>query len=271
MDLVDVHRGPGPLVLGVPHAGLLIPDRIYYRLNPIGQARRDTDWYVDRLYEGLAPAATMVKSNVHRYVIDANRDPSGTSLYRDQNTTGLCPVSDFTGQPIYLDGESPSATEIESRLAEFHAPYHRALAAELTRVRAQHGVAILYDCHSIRSPLPYLFDGELPDFNVGTVDGTACAEPLEDAVVAVIAAAEGFRYVVNGRFKGGWTVRHHGRPTAGVHAVQMELSQATYLRICGSRFEYDEARAETVRPHLSAVLRALENLAKTLPRGKETP
>ena len=264
MQPVDVFRGDGPVVLGVPHAGTFVPDDIKARFNDTGLKLADTDWHVDRLYSDLLPGATMVKANFHRYVIDANRDPEGVSLYPGQNTTTLCPTTDFDGRPIYQSGMEPQTGEIEARRLAWHAPYHAALQAEMERVRAKHGVAILYDCHSIRSVVPFLFEGTLPDFNTGTNNGTTCASAIEAAVVARTQAAEGYTSILNGRFKGGWTTRHYGRPAEGFHAIQMELAQKTHLATEDTPFAYDEAKADRLRTHLKDILSALENLAPSL-------
>ena len=264
MQPVDVFRGDGPVVLGVPHAGTFVPDDIKARFNDTGLKLADTDWHVDRLYSDLLPGATMVKANFHRYVIDANRDPEGVSLYPGQNTTTLCPTTDFDGRPIYQSGMEPQTGEIEARRLAWHALYHAALQAEMERVRAKHGVAILYDCHSIRSVVPFLFEGTLPDFNTGTNNGTTCASAIEAAVVACTQAAEDYTSILNGRFKGGWTTRHFGRPAEGFHAIQMELAQKTHLATEDTPFAYDEAKADRLRTYLKDILSALENLAPSL-------
>ena len=154
MTPVEVTRGDGPVILAQPHGGTFVPDDLWARLNGCGRELSDTDWHIGRLYDGLLPGATIVRATFHRYVIDANRDPGGASLYPGQNTTGLCPVTDFDGQPIWTEGQDPSPDEIADRRARFHTPYHAALAAEVERVRARHGVAVVYDCHSIRSVIP---------------------------------------------------------------------------------------------------------------------
>ncbi|GAA0777618.1 N-formylglutamate deformylase [Roseibium denhamense] len=260
MQPVEVTSGDSPIVLGVPHAGTYVPPEIWADLNETGHKLADTDWHVDRLYSGLLPGATMVKANFHRYVIDANRDPAGVSLYPGQNTTTLCPTTDFDGRPIYRDGREPDEAEIEARRLAWHAPYHAALKAELERVREKHGIAILYDCHSIRSVVPYLFEGTLPDFNTGTNGGTTCAPELEKAVVDVTAKARGYTSILNGRFKGGWTTRHYGQQQTGIHAIQMELAQSTHLVSEDTPFAYDEAKAERLRVHLGAILQSLAEL-----------
>lgn len=261
MGPVEIAEGDGPLVLGMPHTGTDVPDPIMNRLNPRGQLLTDTDWHIHTLYSGLVAGATSVRATFHRYVVDANRDPSGHSLYPGQNTTGLCPETDFDGNGIWRDGQAPKADEVAERTAEFHAAYHSALREQLERVHARHGVAILYDCHSIRSLIPFLFEGKLPDFNIGTNGSETCASAIEAAVVDTCAKAEGYTSVLNGRFKGGWTTRHYGRPHENYHAIQMELAQSTHLASEALPFDYSPERAERLRPHLATLLSRIERLA----------
>lgn len=264
MTPVEIRRGSSLVILGLPHTGTEVPANIRARLTDEGAKLRDTDWHIHTLYDGLLSGVTTVRATFHRYVIDANRDPSGQSLYPGQNTTGLVPLTDFDDQPIWKEGEAPDERDIAARLAEFHQPYHAALAAEIERVKTEHGVAILYDCHSIRSVCPFLFEGRLPDFNIGTNDGKSCAPGIEQAVRDICAAAPGYTSIVNGRFKGGWTTRHYGRPADGVHAIQMELAQATHLETEAPPFAYSAAKAEKLRTHLGAVLVELERIALKL-------
>ncbi|MCR9138380.1 MAG: N-formylglutamate deformylase [Alphaproteobacteria bacterium] len=261
MNPVEVRHGDGPVVLGLPHTGLFVPDSVLADLNETGHAFADTDWNIHTLYAGLLPHATTVRATFHRYVIDANRDPAGVSLYPGQNTTGLCPVTDFDNKPIYRDGKQPDEVEIRRRLASFHTPYHAALRAELDRVRSRHGIAVLYDCHSIRSNIPFLFEGTLPDFNIGTNEGTTCAAELESIVAALCAEADGYSSIVNGRFKGGWTTRHYGQPDENIHAIQMELSQRSHLAAEAPPFDLDPQKADHLRGSLGAILTAIESWA----------
>ncbi|WP_347267643.1 N-formylglutamate deformylase [Paracoccus sp. (in: a-proteobacteria)] len=261
MTPVEVHQGDSPIVLGLPHTGTHLPEEIRAALNARGQVLADTDWHIHRLYDGLLPGATTVRATFHRYVIDANRGADDASLYPGQNTTGLVPLTDFDGEAIW--NTEPSAADIAARKAGFHAPYHAALAAELARVKARHGVAVLYDCHSIRSHIPFLFQGTLPDFNIGTNSGASCDMRIEQATFA-LCAATGRSHVLNGRFKGGWTTRHYGQPGSGVHAIQMELAQATHLATEAPPFAYDEAKAAVLRVTLKAILERLAALAPEL-------
>ncbi len=252
--------GEGPLLLAQPHGGVDIPEQIFARLNAEGQEKADTDWHIGRLYDGLAADATTVSTPVHRYVIDVNRDPADRSLYPGQNTTSLCPTTTFDGTDIYLPGQAPSVDEIEDRRQRFHRPYHEALAEQLERIHQRYGYAILYDCHSIRSVIPFLFDGKLPDFNIGSNEGRSCDAAIEAAVCGVCATECDYSWVSNGRFKGGWTTRHYGDPERGYHAIQMELAQCNYMRE-QSPWDYDSASADKLRAILAAIL---QNLARAL-------
>lgn len=262
MTPVNVHQGELPIVLGLPHTGTLVPEEIFALLNARGQQLSDTDWHVHTLYEQIIPGVSTVRACFHRYVVDANRDPSGASLYPGQATTGLVPLTDFDGAPIWKT--APDAKAVEARKKVFHTAYHAALDAEVRRVRARHGVAILYDCHSIRSQIPHLFEGTLPDFNIGTNHGATCAPEVEQAVVDVCTGAVGYSSILNGRFLGGWTTRHYGRPTENIHAIQMELAQSTHLSNETTGWGYDPVKAQRLRGHLAQIIEALADLAPKL-------
>lgn len=266
MTPVEVQRGDGPVILGQPHGGTFVPDDIAARLNDNGKLLADTDWHITRLYDGLLPQASVVRATFHRYVIDANRDPAGHSLYPGQNTTGLCPLTDFDGTPIWRDGAQPDDQDVAHRVAAFHAPYHAALAAEVERIKAIHGIAIVYDCHSIRSRIPFLFAGELPALNIGTDNGSTCAARLQQSVHE-FASSSPYATVLNGRFRGGWTTRHYGQPQSQVHAIQMEIAQSAYLESESTPWAYSESKATRLRKWLKDILQALHDEALELAHG----
>lgn len=262
MEFIEVSRGQSPIVMCFPHTGIDVPEELWANLNENGQRLADTDWNIHRLYRDLLPDSTTVKTSVHRYVIDVNRDPTGVSLYPGQNTTTLCPLTDFNGNTIWSDHYVLDAIEIERRIEKYHAPYHLALKQELERIRSIHGYVILYDCHSIRSRVPFLFDGVLADFNIGTNDGYSCHASITNAILEVCTAAQDYKTVLNGRFKGGWTTRNYGKPRQNIHAVQMELAQSTYM-LEFEPWEYQIGRAEKTRQHLSTILATLASLKMT--------
>ncbi|HLJ39738.1 MAG TPA: N-formylglutamate deformylase [Steroidobacteraceae bacterium] len=227
---LEVTRGAAPLVVSMPHTGTDIPPELEPRLRTLWHARKDTDWWIERLYD-FAPGhgATVIRTRISRTVIDPNRDPTGASLYPGQATTELCPTTTFDGEPLYRTFEEPDAEEIDARRRTWFEPYHEAIRAELTRLRTRHPRVVLYDCHAIRSQIPRLFAGVLPNLNLGTHSGASCAPDLTERIEAACEGAQ-FTRVTNGRFKGGYTTRHYGQPANGVHAVQMELACRGYLR-----------------------------------------
>lgn len=257
---LTVTRSNAPLIVSFPHTGIDLAGLDGAFVSP-WLARRDCDWWIDKLYDFAADlGATVVHTAISRSVIDVNRDPSGQSLYPGQATTGLCPTETFDGDPIYKMGAEPTPQEIDRRRSAYFEPYHAALAGEIARLRSLHEKIVLYDGHSIRSVLPRLFDGTLPVFNLGTNDGKA-ADPVLQGRVADIMAATGESFVVNGRFKGGWITRHHGQPANGVHALQMELSNRGYMREPEGKGDpsfwptsYDPAYAAPIRKTLTDIL-----------------
>ncbi len=265
---LTLRQGSAPLLLCMPHTGTTIPREIEARLVSPWLARKDTDWWIERLYafaEDLG--ASVVRTQISRAVIDCNRDPSGASLYPGQATTELCPTTTFDGELLYRTGSAPQDPEIAARRNEYFDPYHRAIEGEIARLRALHPAVVLYDCHSIRSAIPRLFTGTLPHFNIGTFAGASCASELT-AQIERLCDRGPFSRVTNGRFKGGYTTRHYGRPQQGVHAVQMELACRGYLREPQGEVEvsnwpcpWDEGVAAPMRALLQQVLTACRAFA----------
>ena len=247
--------GTAPLLISMPHVGTHLPPALAARLTSKARQVPDTDWHLERLYDFARELGASVLVATHsRYVIDLNRPPDGASLYPGQSVTGLCPVDDFDGERIYLNpAEEPDDAEIGARRAAIWQPYHEQLAAELSRLRAQHGVAVLWDAHSIRSVLPRFFDGKLPDLNLGTAEGASCAPELAQQLLSIAQGADGHTAVLNGRFKGGHITRQYGQPARGVHAVQLEMTQCSYMQEA-LPFDYLPERAERIRPTLRRLL-----------------
>lgn len=242
MEIFTLHQGTAPLLVSVPHDGTFVPDEIAQRLTPAARRVPDTDWHIARLYAFARElGASMIVPTHSRYVVDLNRSEDDVSLYPGQNTTGLCPVVRFSGEPVYLQGREPTPEEIAERVERYWRPYHQALRMELDRLRAVHGRAVLWEGHSIRGELPFLFQGRLADMNLGTAAGTSCSPALQQRLEAVLAGQEEFDSVVNGRFKGGHITRHYGDPASGIEAVQMETSQRAYMD--EASFAYNEAKA----------------------------
>jgi N-formylglutamate deformylase len=256
-ETFTLYRGRVPLLVSLPHDGSEIPPELAARMADCARGAPDTDWHVSRLYAFARDVlgASMLVPRYSRYVVDLNRPPDDASLYPGQNTTGLCPLQCFSGEAIYRHGEAPDAAEIALRRDRYWAPYHAALVAEIERLRSTHGRAVLWEGHSIRgSDLPFLFEGRLPDLNLGTAAGASCSLEMQAGLEAVLAAQSRYDWVANGRFKGGYITRHYGRPAARIDAVQLEISQRIYMD--EASFAYDEPRAAQAREVIEALLRA---------------
>lgn len=257
MDIFRFHEGRVPLLVGMPHVGTHIPDDIAADLTDQALTVPDTDWHLDLLYDFLDElGASVIMATHSRYVIDLNRAPDGADLYPGRDTTELCPTTGFRFEPLYRDGREPDAAEIGRRVEQYWRPYHERLAAELGRIKAAHRIALLWDAHSIASELPRFFEGRLPDLNVGTNGGASCDPALARRVMEAARAVPDYSTVLDGRFRGGYVTRHYGRPQEAVHAIQLELSQRTYMEE-SAPFAFRDGLAEKIRPVLRAMLDAL--------------
>lgn len=240
----QLHQGSAPFLVSMPHVGTHIPDELKPGYVPRALGVEDTDWHLERLYgfvRGLG--ASLIVPRVSRYVIDLNRPPDDAPMYPGASNTELCPTRFFTGDPLYVEGAAPGAAQRAQRREQYWQPYHDALRAELERIKALHGYVLLWDAHSIRSEIPWLFEGRLPDLNIGTANGAAAHASITAAVAGACRDAPGVSSVVNGRFKGGYITRHYGQPSSGVHAIQLEMSQALYVEEAPPFRFHDGARA----------------------------
>jgi N-formylglutamate deformylase len=247
-------RGSSALIVSMPHVGTFIPHSVGASLSDCAARRPDTDWHLPRLYDFVHElGATVVVATHSRYVVDVNRPPDGANLYPGQDTPRLCPIDTFHSEPLYRDGVEPSRGEIERRLELVWHPYHRRLGQEVERVRAEHGAVVLWDAHSIVSEVPRLFEGRLPDFNLGTAGGASCDPALARSLLGALSRHAGYTAVLDGRFKGGFITRRFGAPGRGVHAVQLEMAESVYMEE-RSPYAFRRDLAENVRPILRELL-----------------
>ena len=255
--LFALHRGNAPLLVSLPHVGTQIPDDLKPALVDRALAVEDTDWHLEALYAFARElGASLLVPACSRYVVDLNRPPENAPMYAGANNTELVPTRFFTGEPLYRDGQAPSELQARQRRDTYWRPYHETLAAELARLKAAHGHAVLWDGHSIRSQLPWLFDGRLPDLNLGTASGASCAPGLRHALQQVLQAQSDFTQVVDGRFKGGYITRSLGQPQLGQHAVQLEMCWSTYMEE-RPPYRVDPQRAQRLAPVLRALVQTM--------------
>lgn len=256
MDPFTFVRRSAPLLVSMPHVGTEVPDEIAARFTPEASILPDTDWHIDRLYDFLeALDATTIAARFSRYVIDLNRAPDDRALYSGANNTELCPTTTFAEAPIYRDGQAPNGAEVAERREAYWQPYHARIAETLAELLAEHGRVLLWDAHSIRSRVPRFFEGKLPDLNLGTAGGESADPGLAEALTEEASKTKDYSHVLNGRFKGGYITRAYGKPGEGVHAVQLELSEATYMDE-DPPFAFREDLAADIRPVLRDLITA---------------
>ncbi len=255
MSIYEFHRGSAPLLISIPHAGTEVPPEILQRLTPVARELPDTDWYVHQLYAFARDlGASIIKANFSRYVVDLNRAADSAALYPSDPTSPVCPTTTFAGEPLYQQGAVPGDDEIRVRVEKYWQPYHRCIAEELARIKTEHRRALLWDAHSIASEIPGLFAGKLPEFNLGTRDDAACPREIAEALLRTVQNGGQFSAVLNGRFKGGYITKGYGNPAAGVYAVQLELSQRTYMAE-SPRGPWEPARAQDTARCIEQLLR----------------
>ena len=256
MDLISIEERAGPLLVSFPHSGTFIPHDIKQTLTQVALTPPDTDWHVPRLYDFLTdmPVSTIV-ANYSRYVVDLNRFSQGSALYPGQSETEVCPTTTFHEQAIYLSGKTPNKTQIDERIHAYWQPYHDALRAQLERIKAIHGYALLWDAHSIASKVPRFFSGTLPDLNLGTGNGLSCRADLREKLFKLMQQSQ-FSAVRDSRFKGGYITRHYGRPQEHIHAMQMEIAQGAYMEESGSN-TFNKTKASKLEAFLQKMITLL--------------
>lgn len=253
MSAYHLHQGEGPLLVSMPHVGLEIPEDLQSGMTDIALTLKDTDWYVDRLYNFLEDLdVSVIRARYSRYVVDLNRGTDGVSLYPGQKVTGLCPITTFDDEPLYKNGVIPDEQE---RIKKYWNPYHDKITEELSRITERHGFARLWDAHSIKSHVPELFDGRLPDLNLGTGNGRSAGPDLVEKLDGILNKSD-YSCALNGRFKGGYITRHYGDPDNNIDAVQLEISQILYMDEAPDNAFRDD-KADKLRPILKSLIETM--------------
>lgn len=256
-DLIKPAAPKLPIIISVPHAGTDFPDDIRAELKPNVLPPDDTDWSVNRLYDFATELGIpMLCARYSRWVIDLNRNPDSTPLYHDGRVlTGLCPATNFLGEPIYQDERAAvAAEEVARRKVLYFEPYHQALQQLLDETKAQFGRVLLWDCHSIRRVVVAINPEPFPDLILGSADETSAAPTLIGQALAVLGSA-GYSLNHNHPFKGGFITRHFGQPAQQQHALQLEMAKQVYMD--DHEQHYDEQRATKIRTLLNQTLQAL--------------
>jgi N-formylglutamate deformylase len=248
------HHRNSPVLISVPHDGALIPDKIANNMHEFAKNTPDRDIFVSQLFNFAKDLdASLLKTNISRYVIDMNRSADNASLYPGQSVTELCPTTSFDDRQIYTT--KPTPEDIKQRIKDYWQPYHQIISDKLEVIKEEHGFAILIDAHSIKSQVPRFFEGQLPDINIGTNSGKSCSAEYIGKFESVLKAQNRYSYVLNGRFRGGFITRNYGNPENNIHAIQIELSQINYMDESTNRFVV--AKAEQLKTMLMRLVNSL--------------
>jgi N-formylglutamate amidohydrolase len=261
---VGPERSASPVVLSVPHAGRDYSEALLRSARlPLSTIETLEDRLVDRLvWRAVAAGSVGIVARTPRAEIDLNRDereldpaliapsPSARGLIlsaRTRGGLGLIPSRIAGAGSIW--SQRIRADELARRIEQIHRPYHRALAAELETARERFGVAILLDCHS----MPPRIGGSGSGLVFGDRHGTTIAPELTEAAVEE-SERLGFTVARNDPYAGGHVVACHGRPAAGIHALQLEIDRGAYL----------DAKLREPGPGFDRVSRLIERLASAL-------
>ena len=233
--IIHQPHGQLPVLLSVPHSGRDYPDWLV-AMSTAGKAALTTleDPFVDRLvWRALQRGCGAVVARTPRAAIDCNRaedevDPAvvdgarrGRVSARARGGLGIVPAR--TQQHGYLWRRAITPRQLEERVGQAHRPYHEAIEAQLALLVDRFGCALLLDCHSMPPPA----EG-VPPVVFGDCRGRT-ADPWVSADAIAIARRSGFDAALNDPFAGGHIIDRHARPSAGVHALQLEIDRRYYL------------------------------------------
>ncbi|MEZ4300781.1 MAG: N-formylglutamate amidohydrolase [Polyangiaceae bacterium] len=257
-SVLALTAGAGPVVVEVPHAGLLIDEAAArFTRVPEGVLVADSDVGADEVFGGVTPAgAALVVARVSRFVVDLNTEPRVPTAYQDKLPPGLREIRRRSANGETWFEDPPPRAEVERRVREIFEPYHAAIAEQLSRARERHGVAVLVSGHSYPDSL---FPGKA-DVVVGTCGGTTATAPFRDAVID-IARSHGLTVGVEEPFPGGVSIARHGRPDQGAHALQIEIARRIY---CDSgTFAARAADVERLRRVTREMVQGLARVAES--------
>ncbi|HEY8595454.1 MAG TPA: N-formylglutamate amidohydrolase [Devosiaceae bacterium] len=241
-ETIRPRRQLAPIVFNSSHSGRDYPERFLgmTRLDHLS-IRQSEDAHIDDLF-GRAPhmGAPMLRAHFPRAYLDVNREPyeldpqmfcepliEGCNVNSPRVAAGLGTLARIVAEnkPIYR--ERLTLADARMRIEGIYRPYHATLQKLLTETLNQFGVALLIDCHSMPR-LTRSGDRPPPDIVLGDRYGATCAPAIMELVETVFTAA-GLKVARNRPYAGGYVVRSYGRPTYGVHALQIEISRHLYM------------------------------------------
>lgn len=242
-DVVAPKVQTAPLVFSSPHSGRIYPSEFLAqtRLDP-KTLRRSEDCYVDQLFQSVAAlGAPLISARFPRAYLDLNREPYeldpelvGEPLPAHANTQSIRVAGGLgTVARIVADGEEIyhhrlSLQSVLARIDHLYFPFHAELARLIEATRETFGYVLLVDCHSMPSSTMAPGGAQRPDIVIGDRFGAA-ADPRLTLLVRDEFQKRGFRVQLNRPYAGGYITEHHGRPSRGIHAIQLEMNRGLYI------------------------------------------
>jgi N-formylglutamate amidohydrolase len=242
-EVLEPARYRGPLLFNSPHSGRIYPpDFLQASRLDLATLRRSEDSFVDELILGLIGRGhPVVRAHFPRCFVDVNREPyeldprmfdgrlpSFANTRSMRVAGGLGTVARVVGDAQEIYDQRISVAEALRRIDELYKPYHRSLRRVFLRLHREFGAAVLVDCHSMPSATGAKDERPRADLVLGDRYGTSCVPVIAETIEATMRE---FGYVVsrNKPYAGGFITEHYGNPTAGLHAVQLEINRSLYM------------------------------------------
>lgn len=241
--IVRPERQTSGFVFSSPHSGRVYPKSFLgaSRLDP-ATLRKSEDCFVDELFAGMPGlGAPLIAANFPRAFLDLNREPyeldpelvedplpahANTQSVRVAGGLGTVARIVADGEEIYY--ERLSLDEVMNRINKLYFPFHGALSSLVEQAALAFGYAVLIDCHSMPSTAAVTGGGPRPDVVIGDRFGAASDSRLS-RLVRDAFAKRGYDVQMNRPYAGGFITEHHGKPSRGIHALQVEINRGLYL------------------------------------------
>lgn len=259
-------------VFSSPHSGRDYPEAfLQSSLLDERDLRSSEDAFVEDLF-GAAPefGAPLIAASAPRSFVDLNRaitdlDPAvihdvGRGRPNARVASGLGVIPRVVAEGRAIRSGKMAYAEARARLDRFYTPYHDRLEALLQQAQTRFGQVLLIDCHSMpgealshnRTP-----GAVRPQVVLGDRFGASCARDWVDEIEAIFRR-EGFTVTRNAPFAGAYITQTYGRPSAGRHALQIEIDRSLYMNEATIRTNSEYANTKR---RLTSVVRQICDLA----------
>ena len=242
-DIIEPTDWRGPVVFNSPHSGKIYPHEflVATRLD-LPTLRRSEDCFVDELVAGVVERGyPLMRAHFPRCYIDVNREPyeldprmfegrlpSFANTRTMRVAGGLGTVARVVGDAQEIYHQRISVEDALRRIENLYKPYHRTLRRLFTRVHREFGAAMLIDCHSMPSSTGGKDERPRADVVLGDRYGTSCVGVVSETIEETLRDF-GLTVSRNKPYAGGFITEHYGNPSAGLHAIQLELNRGLYM------------------------------------------